>query len=56
MRSNQPIAPLPSDCLEQMYKCTGPPEGSVEHQVLEKSIGFLYRTLLGECMYAYITC
>ena len=56
MKSNRPIAPLPHDCIEQMYKGTGPPEGSVEHRVLEKSIGYSYRTLLGECMYAYITC
>ena len=39
-----------------MYKTVGPPEGSIKHRVLEKSIGYSYRTLLGECMYAYITC
>ena len=39
-----------------MYKNTGPPKGFIEHRVLEKSIGYSYRTLLRECMYAYITC
>ena len=56
MKSSWPLAPLPHDCIKQMYKTVGLPEGSIEHRVLEKSIGYSYRTLLGECMYAYITC
>ena len=56
MKSNRPIAPLPTDCIEQMYKEKGPMENTVEHRVLEKMKGFAYRTLLGELMYAYITC
>lgn len=56
MKSSKPIAPLPSDCIEQLYKETGPPEGSVKNRFLEKSIRYSYRTLLDECMYAYITC
>ena len=50
MKSSKPIAPLPSDCIEQLYKETGPPEGSVEYCVLEKSIRYSYGTLLDECM------
>ena len=56
MRSSLPIAPLPTDCMEQMYKEKGPMENTVEHRVLEKLKGFAYFTLLGELMYAYITC
>ena len=39
-----------------MYAEEGPAEGTVQHRVLEKQKGFAYRTVLGECMYAYITC
>ena len=56
MKSSKPLAPLPTDCIEQMYSEKGPREGTPEHSALEKSKGFAYRTLLGELMYAYITC
>ena len=39
-----------------MYKGTGPKEGVAAHKVLEDKTGFAYQTLLGELMYAYITC
>ena len=50
------ISPLPSDCIDQLYSNKGPAEGLNAHIVLEKSSGFSYRTLLGELMYAFITC
>ena len=56
MKSFKPLAPLSADCIDQMYAEVGPAEGSIQHRVLEKHAGFSYRTLLGECMYAYITC
>ena len=56
MKSSRPLAPLPTDCIDQMYAEEGPAEGTVQHRVLEKQKGFAYRTVLCECMYAYITC
>ena len=55
MKSSQPLAPLPHNCIKMLHKGTGLPEESIEHCLLEKSIGYLYRTLLGECMYTCIT-
>ena len=34
------IAPLPSDCIDQLYKDKGPTEGSNGHLLLEKSSVF----------------
>jgi hypothetical protein len=34
----------------------GPAEGSDEHAALQRKHGFSYRTVLGELMYAYVTC
>ena len=50
------IAPLPSDCIDQLYKYKDPEEGSNSHLLLEKSSGLLYHTFLGELMYYFITC
>ena len=50
------IVLIPSDSIEQMYKETGHKEGTTHHKALEHKIGFSYQTLLGEVMYAYITC
>ena len=50
------MVPIPSDSIEKMYKATGPKEGVAAHKILEDQMGFAYRTLLGELMYAYITC
>ena len=33
-----------------------PKEGTLDHLNLEKSMGFSYQTLLGELMFAYVTC
>eukprot|EP00980_Cylindrotheca_fusiformis_P025376 scaffold13535_cov117-Cylindrotheca_fusiformis.AAC.2 len=48
--------PIPADSLTQLYSVTGPLEGSSEHDALTTKSGFSYRTLLGELMFAYITC
>ena len=34
----------------------GPAEGSADHKNLEREIGFSYRQVLGELIYAYIVC
>ena len=38
-----------------MFNNIGPREGTEEHSTLEDEIGFNYRNVLGELMYAYIT-
>ena len=50
------MVPMPTDCIDKMYTELGPKEGTVHHTALEKKAGFSYQTLLGESMYAYITC
>ena len=39
-----------------MYSEMGYKEGTAQHKVLEDKAGFAYCTLLGEVMYAYMTC
>ena len=57
MHSSKPISPLPTDSIEQMYAEEGPLENTTAYFVLEKKKGFnYYHILLGELMYAYITC
>lgn len=53
---SKPITPLPMDTLHTISTQTGPVEGTPEHQDLETKKGFSYRTLLGEIMYAYVSC
>ena len=48
--------PLPTDCIEKMYSEMGPKEGTAHHTALKKHMGYSYRNLLGELMYACITC
>ena len=50
------LIPMSTDCIERMYKESGPKEGTSHHKALEDSVGFSYRTLLGELIYAMITC
>ncbi|KAG7359997.1 reverse transcriptase RNA-dependent DNA polymerase [Nitzschia inconspicua] len=55
--SDDRSAPLPVDAVDRLYQSpAGPSEGSPEHADLCASQGFSYRTLLGELLYAYITC
>ena len=56
MKSSKPLSPLSSDCLEQLFNHIGPKEHSPEAIALERTAGFSYRSVLGELMYAYITC
>ena len=49
--------PLRSDVLNQLAKeAPGPKEGTKEHRELQEKRGFSYRTLLGEMMFAYVSC
>ena len=54
MKSSKPISPLPSDCVDQLFKQVGPKEESPEFLALHKRCCFAYRTVLGKCMYAYV--
>ena len=48
--------PLPVDSVETILKETGPSEGTKKHGELKEKVGFGYRTLSGELMYAYVVC
>ena len=39
---------MPADCIERIYKNSGPKEGTAHHKALEEKVGFSYRTVLGE--------
>ncbi|MCE2996259.1 MAG: hypothetical protein LW863_11705 [Flammeovirgaceae bacterium] len=54
--SDHQASPLPLDATTQLYSSTGPADGTDEHGTLETAFGFNYRSLLGELMYAYVTC
>ena len=54
--SGTKLSPLPSTCINQLYQDAGPAEGTSEHSDLAAKHGFSYRTLLGELLYAYVTC
>ena len=47
---------MATDILPQLYKEVGPAEGSPEHAAIAEEQGFGYCTLLGEFLYAYISC
>ena len=48
-----PVSPLK---VPSLLKLHGPAEGTKEHRELEKDVGFSYRQVLGECIYAYVVC
>ena len=54
--ASKPMAPLCSDALNQIQAHEGPKEGTFEHLELQRKHGFAYRTLLGEMMFAYVSC
>ena len=54
--SDKPISPIPSDTVDKIYSEQGFRENTPAHQALEEKYGFGYRNLLGELMYAYVTC
>ena len=47
---------MSTDCIERIYEESCPKEGTAHHKALEDRVGFSYRTLLVELMYAMITC
>ena len=49
-------SPMAADAIDTIYKHIGPDEGTPEHADLLQKHGFPYRTLLGELLYAYVTC
>jgi hypothetical protein len=51
-----PCSPLPVDAIPALYSDVGPDESSPAHQALVDQFGFSYRGLLGELLYAYVTC
>jgi hypothetical protein len=54
---SKPTAPLSTKTLNQLQKhSNGPVEGTKEHEELQSKSGFSYRTLLGEMMFAYVSC
>lgn len=51
------MAPLATNILHQLQNHTdGHKEGTDEHKQLQEKQGFSYRSLLGEIMYAYVSC
>ena len=54
--SSARTTPMSPDSLTQVYADVGHPEGTIEYADLASKMGFAYRTLLGELLYAYITC
>jgi hypothetical protein len=47
---------LPSLLLTSLSTQIGPKEGTPEFAKVEKAAGFGYRQVLGELIYAYVTC
>jgi len=48
--------PLSSDAAKQLDEIVGPSEGTKEHRDLEKKVGYSFRQVLGELIYAYVVC
>ena len=54
--SEHKAVPFSADIIPALYKDVGPEENTKEHADLQEKEGFGYRSLLGELMYAYVTC
>ena len=52
---SRPAEPLPPSDIAAIYNTTGPIEHSSEADALQTEMGFSYRELLGELLYAYVT-
>ena len=50
-----PVSPMPADCLDRVHEEDGFKEGTVEHTILEKKMGFQCHVVLGELMHAMVT-
>jgi hypothetical protein len=53
---SKPFEPLSPSSVSSLYYTVGPAEHTPEHAALESELGFSYRTLLGEILYAYVVC
>ena len=57
-----PTSPLADNCIHQLHESFigteggGFKEGTKQHKDLEDEMGFAYRTVLGELMFAYVCC
>jgi hypothetical protein len=51
----RPSEPIPPGSVKLLYQHPGHAEHTPAHAALEKEMGFAYRTLLGELLYAYVT-
>jgi hypothetical protein len=50
------IVPMSAETCKLLWTKTGPLEGTKEHRDLEKKVGYSYRQILGEIIYAYVIC
>ena len=50
------IVPVRPDSVDSIQRIEGPLVGTPEHADLEKRMGFKYRQVLGEVIYAYTVC
>lgn len=51
----KPMAPLPESLAKKILEeGHGPKVGTPEHKLLEREMGFAYRTVLGEIIFAYV--
>ena len=46
-----PVSPTPAECLMRIFKEDGFKEGTAEHSILEKKMGFQHRVVPGELMH-----
>ena len=53
---SKPTSPLPEKCLSYIFNKSNPVKGTSKYKSLQQRMGFAYRTLLGELLYAYVTC
>jgi hypothetical protein len=52
---SRPSEPLKPSDIHALYNTVGPAESTPEHAKLESDMGFSYRSLLGELLFAYVT-
>ena len=53
-KESAPTVPMSPTVAERLQKLEGPVEKSPEARQIEKEVGFSYRNVLGELMYAYV--
>jgi hypothetical protein len=53
---SRPFSPMPEDAQKHIFTSAGPLEGTKAHAALAEKMKFAFRTLLGELLYAYVTC